>query len=79
MHNYISVNEKVSIVISAFLLYAFTMVDGKMDEDLDDLKLNFTTTIYTDDGKGNYTEYQRLHGMFNRIWVSYDDKAAKVE
>ena len=43
----------VSIVISAFLLYAFTMVDGKMDEDLDDLKLNFTTTIYTDDGKGN--------------------------
>lgn len=53
------------------------MVDGKMDEDLDDLKLNFTTTIYTDDGKGNYTEYQRLHGMFNRIWVSYDDKAAK--
>ena len=67
----------VSIVISAFLLYAFTMVDGKMDEDLDDLKLNFTTTIYTDDGKGNYTEYQRLHGMFNRIWVSYDDKAAK--
>ena len=68
----------VSIVISAFLLYAFTMVDGKMDEDLDDLKLNFTTTIYTDDGKGNYTEYQRLHGMFNRIWVSYDDKAAKA-
>lgn len=66
----------VSIVVSAFLLYAFTMVDGKMDENLDDLKLNFTTTIYVDNGDGNYSEYQRLHGMFNRIWVSYDkDKA----
>ena len=67
----------VSIVISAFLLYAFTMVDGTMEEDLDDLKLNFTTTIYLDDGSGNYTEYQRLHGEFNRIWVSYDPIAAK--
>ncbi len=67
----------VSIVISAFLLYAFTMVDGTMEEDLDDLKLNFTTAIYTDDGKGNFTEYQRLHGEFNRIWVAYDEKAAK--
>lgn len=62
----------VSIVISAFLMYAFTMVDGTMDEDLDDLKLNFTTTIYIDDGSGNYKEYQRLHGMFNRIWIEYD-------
>ncbi len=69
----------VSIVISAFLLYAFTMVDGKMDEDLDDLKLNFTTTIYVDDGSGNYAEYQRLHGTFNRIWVAYDDEKAKAK
>lgn len=67
----------VSIVISAFLLYAFTMVDGTMDENLDDLKLNFTTTIYADDGNGNYTEYQRLHGTFNRIWVNYDKDKAK--
>ena len=67
----------VSIVISAFLLYAFTMVDGTMEEDLNDLKLNFTTTIYLDDGSGNYTEYQRLHGTFNRIWVSYDPQLAK--
>jgi len=69
----------VSIVVSAFLLYAFTMVDGTMEEDLNDLKLNFTTTIYLDDGSGNYTEYQRLHGTFNRIWVSYDANAAKTK
>lgn len=67
----------VSIIVSAFLLYAFTMVDGTMEENLDDLKLNFTTTIYLDDGSGNYTEYQRLHGEFNRIWVSYDPQKAK--
>lgn len=69
----------VSIIVSAFLLYAFTMVDGTMEEDLDDLKLNFTTTIYLDDGSGNYTEYQRLHGEFNRIWVSYDRGKAEAK
>lgn len=67
----------VSIIVSAFLLYAFTMVDGTMEENLDDLKLNFTTTIYLDDGSGNYTEYRRLHGEFNRIWVAYDAERAK--
>ena len=66
-----------SIVSASFLLYAFTMVDGKMEEDLDDLKLNFTTTIYTKNTSGEWEEYQRLHGMYNRIWVSYDRKAAQ--
>ena len=66
-----------SIIAATFLLYAFTMVDGTMDEDLDDLKLNFTTTIYTKDKSGEWVEYQRLHGMYNRIWVAYDKKAAQ--
>ena len=67
----------VSLVVSAFLFYAFTMVDGTMEHDLDNLALNFTTTIYVKDAKGNYKEYKRLHGEYNRIWVSYDEKAAK--
>lgn len=67
----------VSIVAASFLIYAFTMVDGSMDEDLDDLKLNFTTTIYTKNKSGEWTEYQRLHGMYNRIWVPYDRKSAQ--
>ncbi len=67
-----------SIVIGSFLLYAFTMVDGTMDVDLNDLKLNFTTTIYVNDrDTGEWVEYQRLHGEYNRIWVSYDENAAK--
>lgn len=60
----------VSLVVGSFIFYAFTMVDGTMDEDLEN-SLNFTTTIYVDDGKGNYVEYKRLHGEFNRIWVEY--------
>lgn len=69
----------VSLVVSAFLFYAFTMVDGTMDYDLDNLELNFTTTIYLKDADGNYKEYKRLHGEYNRIWVSYDEKAAKAK
>lgn len=39
--------------------------------------LNFTTTIYVDKGDGNYSEYRRLHGEYNRIWVDYDANAIK--
>ena len=61
----------VSLVVGSFMFYAFTMVDGTMDEDLNNLALNFTTTIYVDNGDGNYVEYKRLHGEFNRIWMDY--------
>lgn len=64
----------VSIVAGAFIFYAFTMVDGTMDEDLEN-SLNFTTTIYVDNGSGEYAEYRRLHGEFNRIWIDYDKVA----
>ena len=68
----------VSIVCGSFLLYAFTMVDGTMDVDLNDLELNFTTTIYVEDkATGQFVEYQRLHGEFNRIWVMYNETEAK--
>ena len=64
----------VSIVVGGFMFYAFTMVDGTMDEDLEN-SLNYTTTIYVDDDNGGYKEYRRLHGEFNRIWVDYDKVA----
>lgn len=70
----------VSIVAGTFLVYAFTMVDGTMDVNLDDLELNFTTTIYVKDKSSDqWAEYQRLHGEYNRIWVPYDENAAKDE
>ena len=68
----------VSLIAGSFLVYAFTMVDGTMDVDLNDLELNFTTAIYVEDkSSGEWVEYQRLHGEYNRIWVPYDEKAAK--
>ncbi len=68
----------VSIVAGTFLVYAFTMVDGTIDYDLNDLELNFTTTIYVEDQtSGEWVEYQRLHGEYNRIWVSYNETDAK--
>lgn len=68
----------VSIVVGTFLVYAFTMVDGTMDVNLDDPELNFTTTIYVkDDESSEWVEYQRLHGEFNRIWVPYNETEAK--
>ncbi len=66
----------VSIVAGTFLVYVFTAVDGTMDENLNDLKLNFTTTIYVQGDEGQWEEYQRLHGVHNRIWKPYDNKAA---
>ncbi len=68
----------VSIIIGSFAMYVFTAVDGTMEEDLDNLKLNFTTTVYVEDkSSGEWKEYQRLHGMYNRIWVPYDRTAAE--
>ncbi len=65
----------VAIVAGSFLIYAFTMVDGTVKQNLNDLQLNFTTTVYIENKKGNWEEYQRLHGEFNRIWVEYDEIA----
>ncbi len=68
-----------SLVVGAFMFYAFTMVDPTMDEDLNNLALDFTTTIYVDNGDGDYKEYRRLHSEFNRIWVDYDEELAKAK
>ncbi len=66
-----------SIVVGAFLVYAFTMVDGTVEQDLIEPKINFTTSVYVQNKKGNWEEYKRLHGMYNRIWVDYDEEAAE--
>lgn len=60
------------IGVGGFLIYVFNYVDDDFVVDLDELKLNCTTTIYVQDGE-NWVEYQRLHGNENRIWVSYEE------
>lgn len=72
----------VSLIAGSFFLWIVGMQDSITKEmeqyDLNDLTLNFTTTIYVDNGSGEYSEYQRLHGTYNRIWVSYNKKAAQA-
>lgn len=58
------------MVAGALMVYAFGFVDATMDEDLNDLALHFSTTIYVPDENGEFVEYQRLHGEYNRVWVS---------
>lgn len=73
----------VSLVAGAFILWIVSMQDKINSEmaqyNLNDLTLNFTTTIYVEDGSGGYSEYQRLHGTYNRIWVPYNETAAKAK
>lgn len=62
------------LVVGAFAVYVFNFVDHTVYEDLDQLKLDFTTTLYVMDEKtGEYVEYQRLPGVENRIWIGFDE------
>ncbi len=45
-----------------------------------DSSLDFTSTIYVkNDETGDYEEYKRLHGMYNRIWVDNEDIAPMLQ
>ncbi len=62
------------LIVGSVMIYAFNFVDAQMAEDLDNLTMNFTTTVYVqDETTGEWAEYQRLHGGENRIWVSLDE------
>lgn len=63
----------VCIILGSCAVYLFCFFDYKLPDDLDELKLNFTTTIYVPNKiTGEWVEYQRLYGDENRIWVSLD-------
>lgn len=64
----------VCVVLGGFLVYVFNFIDGDFGVNLDELKLNCTTTVYVQgEGEDEWVEYQRLHGNVNRIWVAYED------
>ena len=61
------------LVVGSFLIYVFGFIDDSIDVNLFDMDQAYTTTIYVKDSKtGENTEYQRLHGGVNRIWVEYE-------
>ncbi len=41
-------------------------------EKINNYEMNMTSIIYVKDDKGEWQEYQRLHGEENRIWVDID-------
>ena len=41
-------------------------------QNINNMELNMTSVIYIKNSKGKWTEYKRLHGNENRIWVSID-------
>lgn len=69
----------VCVAGGGVLIYVLNFMDNSIPENLDDLKLNFTTTVYVPDGAGGYTEYQRVHGVENRIWISLDNTAPLLQ
>lgn len=71
----------VCLVIGGFAVVVLSSGDDyQIKENLYDLKLNSTTTIYVKDKtSGSYKEYQRLHGGENRIWVSFDREKAEAK
>lgn len=61
------------LIVGTFAVYVFGFVDDTIDDNLDQLKMDFTTTLYVQDkATGEYVEYQRLHGEQNRIWIGID-------
>lgn len=63
--------------VGALVGYVILFVDGTMDENLYALTLNYSTTIYVQNNKKEWVEYQRLHGEENRIWVDYNREKAR--
>ena len=53
---------------------SFDMTDYDLNSTLD-----FTTTIYAKNDKGEYEVYDRLRGEYNRIWVAGEDISDDLE
>ncbi len=67
------------IGVGSIVGYVILFVDGTMDENLNELALDYATTIYVKNDNGDWVEYQRLHGEENRIWVDYNEDLAKAK
>ena len=64
----------VCLIIGSVAVYLFNFYDYGEVDNLDELKLNLTTTIYVQSKTtGEWEEYQRLYSEENRIWISLDD------
>ena len=63
----------VLLVVGIFAVYVFAFVDGTLDYELTDLKLDYTSVMYATDENGKEYELAGVHSTENRIWVDYDE------
>lgn len=69
----------ICIVGTAMTVFIMKYVESDAVINLDDLSLNYTTTIYATGSDGEYTEMQTIAAEGNRIWVSIDDIPQHVQ
>lgn len=67
------------IIVGGIAVYLINFMDKTIPFDLDALKLNLTSAVYVQDENGEWVEYQRIHGIENRIWVSLDQIPTLVQ
>ena len=56
-----------------FAYYVKTCLTPNLDLSLEDFKLNESSTIWYQDGGGEWRELVNLSGEENRVWVNYED------
>ena len=70
----------VATVFLIFVIPTYIKSERKIDffssnqivENIKNMEINMTSIIYVQNDKGDWVEYQRLHGTENRIWVGID-------
>lgn len=70
----------ITTVFLIFVVPTYIKSERKIDffssnqiaENIRNMEINMTSVIYVQNEKGDWEEYQRLHGTENRIWVGID-------
>lgn len=70
----------VTTVFLIFVIPTYIRSERKIDffssnqivDNVKNMEINMTSIIYVQNKKGDWVEYQRLHGTENRIWVGFD-------
>jgi len=72
--NFLKVFIILILVVSAALMYwSYKQVDFTFGDDLENINMKLSSTIYIDDGLGGYREYEQFKSSDKRIWVSIDE------
>ncbi len=76
-----------STVLTIFIIPTYVKAENRVDffssaeisENIRNMEMNLTSVIYVQNAKGEWEEYQRLHGNENRIWVGIDKMSENLK